>query len=90
MVSSIMRMEIMNRISEVTRDRKTKAEDKPRDIEKRTPASLLGSLSNIEMIYGNGWRQMTELTRDNRLIYDMFDVGPMSDMGGRQNAQDLQ
>ncbi|MBR2255412.1 MAG: transposase [Candidatus Methanomethylophilaceae archaeon] len=88
MVSSIMRMEMLNRISEVSRDRKTKAEDKPRDIEKRTPASLLGSLSNIEMIYGNGWRQMTELTRDNRLIYDMFDVGPTSDMGGRPDAPD--
>lgn len=81
MVSSIMRMEMLDRISEVSNDRTMKAELKPRDIEKRTPASLLSSLSNLQMVYGNGWKHMTELTRDNRLIYNMFDVGPMTDMG---------
>ena len=81
MVASIMRMEMISRISEVSEDKSIKPEDKPRDIEKRTPTSLLDSLSNIEMVYGDGWKQMTELTKDNRLIYKMFDVGPVSDMG---------
>ena len=81
MVASIMRMEILSRISEISEDKRMRPEDKPRDIEKRTPTSLLGSLSNIEMVYGDGWKRMTELTKDNRLIFKMFDVGPMSDMG---------
>ena len=79
--TSIMRMEMLSRISEVSEDKSIKPDDKPRDIEKRTPTSLLDSLSNIEMVYGDGWKQMTELTKDNRLIYKMFDVGPVSDMG---------
>lgn len=83
MVSSIMRMEMLNRISEVSDDRKLNPKLKPGDIGKRTPTSLLTSLSNIQMIYGNGWRQMTELTKDNRLIYRMFDVGPMAGLGRR-------
>ena len=78
MVSSIMRMEMLNRISEISNDKKLDPKLKPRDIEKRGPTSLLTSLSNIQMIYGNGWQQMTEMTKDNRLIYRMFDVGPMS------------
>lgn len=86
MVSAIMRMEMLNRISEVADDKKMKKELKPRDIEKRTPTSLLSSLSNIQMIYGNGWKQMTEVTKDNRLIYKMFDVGPMTDMGNRGHS----
>ncbi|MBR4202457.1 MAG: hypothetical protein IKQ93_02670, partial [Candidatus Methanomethylophilaceae archaeon] len=81
MVASIMRMEILSRISEISEDKRMRPEDKLRDIEKRTPTSLLGSLSNIEMVYGDGWKRMTELTKDNRLIFKMFDVGPMSDMG---------
>lgn len=82
MVASIMRMEIIDRISEYANDDTVRKELKPRDLEKRTPGSLLSSLSNIEMVYGNGWKQMTELTKDNRLIYKMFNVGPTSDMGG--------
>lgn len=82
MVAAIMRMEMVNRISEYSEDKTIKAELKPRDLDKRTPGSLLSSLSNIEMVYGNGWKQMTELTKDNRLIFRMFDVGPTSDMGG--------
>ena len=73
-----MRMEMLNRISEISNDRKLNPKLKPRDIEKRGPTSLLTSLSNIQMIYGNGWKQLTEMTRDNLLIYKMNDVGPMS------------
>lgn len=76
MVSMIMTMEILHRISEYSEDRKIPARNKPRDIAKRTPRSLLGSLSNIDIIEGEGWREMTEVTRDNKLIFKMFDIGP--------------
>ncbi len=76
MVSMIMIMEMINRISEVAKDNQTRPENKPRDIAKRSPISLLDSLSNLEIIYGNGWKQMTEVTKDNRLIFRMFDIGP--------------
>lgn len=76
MVSMIMVMEMINRISEVAKDNQIRPENKPRDIAKRSPISLLDSLSNLEIIYGNGWKQMTEVTKDNRLIFRMFDIGP--------------
>jgi hypothetical protein len=74
MVSSIIRAEMLNRIHEVSKDSKTKPEFQPRGIEVQTPTTLLSSLDNIEMIYGNGWKQMTEMTKDNQLIYEMFDI----------------
>ena len=77
---------MLNYISEVAEDKRMKKELKPRDIEKRAPTSLLSSLSNIQMIYGNGWKQMTEVTKDNHLIYKMFDVGPMADVGNRSHS----
>lgn len=80
MVSNIIRVEIMNKISEVANDKDMKQSLKPRDIDKRTPDSLLDSLSNIRKVYGNGWAEITELTKDNRLIYSMFNVGPSKDM----------
>ena len=36
----------------------------------------MASLSNIERVEGNGWSHLTEITRDNRLVFSMFDVGP--------------
>jgi len=80
MVSMIMTMEMINRISEIAKDKQIRPENKPRDIAKRGPISLLDSLSNLEIIYGNGWKQMTEVTKDNRLIFRMFDIGPPKDM----------
>ena len=82
MATSIMRVEMIDHISEYANDDTVRKELKPRNLEKRTPSSLLSSLSNIEIAYGNGWKQMTELTKDNRLIYRMFNVGHTSDMGG--------
>ncbi len=76
MVSLILRMEMINRISEVANDKTMKKELKPRDIGKRSPTSLLDSLSNIELIIGDGWNHLTEVTKDCRLIYNMFNIGP--------------
>lgn len=76
MVSLILRMEMVNRISEVAKDKGMRKELKPRDIGKRTPTSLLDSLSNIELIIGEGWNHLTEVTKDCRLIYNMFNIGP--------------
>lgn len=76
MVSMIMTMDMLARISEFSRDPKVNAKMKPRDIAKRSPGSLLDSLSNLEIIEGDGWRRLTELTKDDRLIFEMFDVGP--------------
>ncbi len=76
MVSMIMKVEMLCRISEVADDKTVKSENKPRNIGRRTPESLLASLSNIEMVEGDGWSHLTEVTRDNRLVYNMFDIGP--------------
>lgn len=76
MVSMIMKVEMISRITEVANDKKIKPQNKPRDIARRTPESLLASLSNIERIYGDGWTHLTEITKDNRLVFSMFDVGP--------------
>ncbi len=76
MVSMIMKVEMLGKISEVADDKKIKPEKKPRNIARRTPESLLASLSNIEMVQGDGWNHLTEITKDNRLVFDMFDVGP--------------
>ena len=72
----MMKVEMIWRISEVADDKRIKAADKPRNIGKRTPEGLLASLSNIERVEGDGWSHLTEITRDNRLVFDMFDVGP--------------
>lgn len=80
MVSTILRVEIRNTIREVADNTKLKADLKPRDISSQTPSSLLSSLSNLEIIYGDGWQQLTEVTRNNRLIYKMFDVGPPNEL----------
>lgn len=37
---------------------------------------MLASLSKIEKVQGNGWKHLTENTRDNRLVFNIFDVGP--------------
>ena len=66
MVSQIMRMEVLNRMSEMSKDKKLNPRLKPEDIEKRAPTSLLTSLSSIQIINGNGWKQMTVLTKYNR------------------------
>ena len=50
MVSMIMKMEIVNRISEYAKDRRVKTKDKPRNIDRQTPESLLSSLSTIEIV----------------------------------------
>jgi len=76
MVSMMMKVEMIWRISEVADDKKIKPANKPRNIGKRTPEGLLASLSNIERVEGDGWNHLTEITRDNRLVFDMFDVGP--------------
>ena len=76
MVSLIMQMEMIRRSSEYDADRKVRSDQKPRGLSKRTPGMLLASLSNLELIQGEGWSRMTELTKDNRLIFKMFDVGP--------------
>ncbi len=80
MVSMIMTVDIKNRLAEYCADRSVKPKDKPRNISHRTPESLLESLDNIEIIEGKGWREMTEPTKDNRLIFKMFDVGPPKDI----------
>ncbi len=54
-------------------DNKIKPADKLRNIGKRTPEGLLASLSNIERVEGDEWNHLTEITRDNRMV---FDVGP--------------
>ncbi|MCQ2071350.1 MAG: transposase [archaeon] len=76
MVSLIMTMEMIAESKEYGGNPKVKAELKPRGIGKRTPRMYLDSLGNVEMIYGDGWKQMTEVTKDDRLIFRMFDVGP--------------
>ena len=76
MVSMMMKIEMMRRIAEVADDKKIKPADKPRNIGRRTPEGLLSSLSNIERVEGDGWSHLTEITRDNRLVFSMFDVGP--------------
>ena len=76
MVAMIMKVEMLKRISEVADDKKIKPADKPRNLSRRTPEDLLASLSNIERIYGNGWSHLTEITRDNRFVFKMFDIGP--------------
>ena len=76
MVAMIMKVEMLKRISEVADDKKIKPADKPRNLSRRTPEDLLASLSNIERIYGKGWSHLTEITRDNRLVFKMFDIGP--------------
>lgn len=72
----MMKVEMLRRIAEVADDKKIKPSDKPRNIGRRTPEGLLASLSNIEKVQGNGWERLTEITRDNRLVFNMFDVGP--------------
>lgn len=76
MVSMMMKVEMIWRIQEVADDKKIEPSDKPRNIGKRTPEGLLASLSNIERVEGDGWNHLTEITRDNRMVFDMFDVGP--------------
>lgn len=76
MVSLIMTMEMIAESKEYENAHRTRAELKPKGLGKRTPRMYLDSLSNIEMIYGNGWKQMTEVTKDDRLIFKMFNVGP--------------
>ena len=76
MVSLIMQMEMIHRSSEYDADRNVRSDQKPRGLSKRTPGMLLASLSNLELIRGEGWCGMTELTKDNRLIFKMFEVGP--------------
>ena len=76
MVSMIMRMEMVNRISEYAADKKIKTKDKPRNIGRQKPETLLSSLSTIEVVRGTGWEELTEVTRECRLIYKMFDIGP--------------
>lgn len=76
MVSMMMKVEMLRRIAEVADDKRIKPSDKPRNIGRRTPEGLLASLSNIEKVQGNGWEHLTEITRDNRLVFNMFDVGP--------------
>ena len=76
MVAMMMKVEMIWRISEVADDKRIKAADKPRNIGKRTPEGLLASLSNIERVEGDGWNHLTEITRNNRMVFDMFDVGP--------------
>lgn len=76
MVSMIMKMEMVNRISEYSKDKKVKTKDKPRNIGRQTPESLLSTLSTIEIVRGTGWEELTEVTKECRLIYRMFDIGP--------------
>ena len=76
MVSMMMKVEMLRRIAEVADDKRIKPSDKPRNIGRRTPEGLLASLSNIEKVQGDGWKHLTEITRDNRLVFNMFDVGP--------------
>ena len=76
MIAMIMKVEMLKRISEVADDKKIKPADKPRNLSRRTPEDLLASLSNIERIYGKGWSHLTEITRDNRLVFKMFNIGP--------------
>ena len=76
MVSMMMKVEMLRRIAEVADDRRIKPSDKPRNIGRRTPEGILASLSNIERVEGRGWSHLTEITRDNRLVFSMFDVGP--------------
>lgn len=76
MVALIMQMEIIHRSNEYEADKKIRNSLKPKGLSKRTPEMLLASLSNIELIKGENWVRMTELTKDNRLIYKMFNVGP--------------
>lgn len=76
MVSMMMKVEMIWRIQEVADDKKIKPANKPRNIARRTPEGLLASLSNIERVEGDGWSHLTEITRDNRLVFDMFDIGP--------------
>lgn len=76
MVSLIMQMEMIHRSSEYDADRNVRSDQKPRGLSKRTPGMILASLSNLELIRGEGWCRMTDLTKDNRLIFKMFEVGP--------------
>lgn len=80
MVSAIMSVEIVRRRNEFANDKRIDPKKKPKDVAKRTPGMFLDSLSNIEMICGDGWKQMTEVTKDDRLIFDMFSIGPPKDV----------
>lgn len=75
MLCMIMKMEMVNRISEYAKDKKAKTKDKPRNIGRQTSESLLSILSTIEVVRGLGWEELTEVTRECRLIYRMFDIG---------------
>lgn len=74
MVSIIM--EMANRISEYAKDKKVKTKDKPRIIGRQTPESLLSTLITIEVVRGTGWEELTEITKECRLIYRTFDYSP--------------
>ena len=43
---------------------------------KKGSPPLLYSLINIELIIGDGWNHLTEVTKDCRSICDMFNIGP--------------
>lgn len=45
----------------------------------QTQKSLLSTLSNMEIVKGTGWKELTEVTKDCRLIYRMFDMARPKD-----------
>lgn len=46
------------------------------NIVRQTLESLLSTLSTIEIVIGTGWEELTEVTKECRLIYRMLDIGP--------------
>ena len=75
MVSLIMRMYMLKVVSEIRkadRDTKGRKPERPKNYDSRAPAELLSSLSNFSVIETPEWSRLTEVTRDNRLLYEMF------------------
>ena len=54
--SSIIKMEMLNRMSEVVQRQEAELQAEAQGHREEGPTSLLTSFSNIRMINGNGWK----------------------------------
>ncbi len=68
MVSMILRMEIYRRISK-----------SGRVPSKSDISSIMDSTGDVVIVHGGGWRRMTDISKENRLIYKMLGVDPPKD-----------
>lgn len=85
MVSTIMEMDMFHTMRTYADDKKVKEDLKPRNLRKMDPQMVLGSVSNVDIVEGEGWKQLTEVTKTARLIYRMFGVDPPEDIPRRRS-----